>query len=271
MAGTKTKVIAEIGENHCGDWQLAEKMIVEAARAGADFVKFQSYLASEVADTDPEKEWFQKVQVSDAMHFTLKAAVEKCGAQFLSSCFSLNRAKFLVETLGLRTMKVASSEMLNFGLLNYLNGRVETLFLSTGLATLEEIKTAVSHLDQIPDLVIMQCTTSYPCPDSDANLNVIRTLKQTFPKHSIGYSDHTLGTRAAVIAVALGAQVIEKHFTLDKTLPGTDHILSADPQELKTLVEELRAVETLLGDSDKHPTSGESEIKSFVRSRFPKT
>ena len=267
----ETVIIAEIGENHGGDWDLARKMVVAAAEAGADIVKFQSYLGAEVANDDPEKEWFTKVQLSDNIHFELKALAEQQGVDFLTSCFSIGRARFLVEELGLGQIKVASSEMLNFGLLDYLNGRVDAVFLSTGLATLDEVREAVSHLQNAKDIYILQCTTQYPCPPEQANLAVIPTLRAAFPRHHVGFSDHTIGILAPVAAVALGAEVVEKHFTLDKSLPGTDHVLSVAPDELKAMIEQIRMVETLLGSPVKKPTASELEIREFVRGRFPKS
>jgi N,N'-diacetyllegionaminate synthase len=266
----KTIIIAEIGENHMGDMERAKKMITEAAKAGVDMVKFQSYLASEVADTDPEKEWFAKVQLSDEAHYELKEYAEKHGVEFLSSPFSLNRAKLLCEGVGLKKIKIASSELLNFPLLDYIDQHAETVFLSTGIATLAEIKLALTHLSKAKTCYLMHCVTQYPVRPEDANLNVITTLRAEFPRHHIGYSDHTVGLQAALTAVTLGAEVIEKHFTLDKSLPGTDHILSADPDELRQLVIGIRDVETLLGSHHKKPTDDETKIKPFVRSRFAK-
>jgi sialic acid synthase SpsE len=267
----RTIVIAEIGENHIGDWTLARRMIVEAAEAGADIVKLQSYLGSEVGEDDPEREWFTKVHVPDELHYELKAVAEAQGVEFLSSAFSLERARFLVEGLGLRKIKVASSEMLNFRLLDYLNNRyVPTVFLSTGMAALHEVQEAVAHLPNVKDLYLMQCTTQYPCPPEQANLSVIQTLKAAFPQYRVGYSDHTIGVLAPVVAVALGAEVIEKHFTLDKSLPGTDHVLSVVPEELREMVRMIREVEMLLGSPVKEPTPSERSITTFVRSRFPK-
>lgn len=266
----KTIIIAEIGENHMGDIELAKRMVAEIAAAGADIVKFQSYLASEVADNDPEKEWFEKVQLSDEAHYELKEYAEKQGVEFLSSPFSINRAKFLCEGLGLEKIKIASSEMLNLPLLDYANERVETVFLSTGMATLEEIEEVLQHLPKVKNCYIMQCVTQYPTKIEDVNLHAITMLKTVFPEYHIGYSDHTIGTQAALTAVALGAEVIEKHFTLDKNLPGTDHILSADPNEMRELVKKIEEVEILLGSYIKKPTEEEKKIKSFVRSRFPK-
>lgn len=266
----KTIIIAEIGENHLGDIKLAKKMIEEAASAGVDIVKFQSYLASEVSENDPEKEWFKKVQLSDEAHYELKEYAEKHGVEFLSSAFSINRAKLLLEKLRLKKIKIASSEMLNFPLLDYVNEHAETVFLSTGMATIEEIEAALKHLNKVKNCYIMHCVTQYPTRPEDVNLHVITTLKTVFPRYHVGYSDHTIGIKAVVLAVALGAEVVEKHFTLDKTLQGTDHILSADPEELKKMVKEIEEVETLLGSYVKKPTEGEEKIKSLVRSRFPK-
>lgn len=266
----RTIIIAEIGENHLGDMARARKMVEEAARAGADIAKFQSYLGSDVAPDDPEREWFTKVQLSDEAHRGLKECAEKSNIEFMSAPFSLGRAKFLCEGLGLAKVKVGSSEMLNFGLLDYLNGRVQTLFLSTGMANMEEIESALQHVKKVRDCYIMHCVTQYPTKPQDVNLNAITALKKRFPKHHIGYSDHTTGILAPMAAVALGAEVIEKHFTLDKSLPGTDHVLSATPAELKELVANVRQIELMLGSPEKKPTKEEAEITGFVRSRFPK-
>lgn len=266
----RTIVIAEIGENHAGDWSLAERMAVEAAEAGADVVKFQSYLAAEVSPDDPEREWFARVEVPDAVHFRLKSIAEQAGAEFLSSCFSLNRARFLVEELGVRKMKVASSEMLSFRLLDYLNTRVDTVFLSTGMATLEEVRRAADRLTAVPNLYILHCTTQYPCAPEQVNLAAIATMRKEFPNHRIGYSDHTIGILAPVAAVVLGAEAIEKHFTVDRSLPGTDHALSATPTEFRTMVTQIRESEILMGSPVKQPIEAELSIRDLVRGRFPK-
>jgi sialic acid synthase SpsE len=263
-------IIAEIGENHEGDWDRARQMVVDAARAGADVVKLQSYLASDVADDDPEKEWFARVQVPDPLHYELRDLAERCGVRFLSSCFSVERARFLVEGLGLRQVKIASSELLNFPLLDYINGRVDKAFVSTGMATLDEVHRAVSHLTRVPSLCVMQCTSLYPCPPENANLAVIPTLRAAFPSAQIGYSDHTIGTLASIAAVAAGAEVIEKHFTLDKSLPGTDHICSATPEELREIVDAVRRIEVLSGTAVKAPVGQETVNASIARRRFAK-
>jgi N,N'-diacetyllegionaminate synthase len=267
----KTCVIAEIGENHAGDWNRARKMVAVAASAGADIVKFQSYRGRDVAADDPERDWFAQVELPDSVHVELKDLAERHGVGFLSSCFTLERAKFLVNDLGLHQVKVASSEMLNFELLEFLNTSATTVFLSTGMSTLEEVQAAMDRLSNVPDVRILHCTTQYPCPVEDANLAAIPVLRLAFPDRAIGYSDHTVGNLAALVAVGLGATVIEKHFTLDRSLPGTDHVLSATPEELRQLVDDIGTVEALLGSSEKKPTPSELNILNAVRNRFPKT
>jgi sialic acid synthase SpsE len=266
----RTIIITEIGENHLGDIGRAKKMIKEAAGAGADFVKFQSYLASEVSPNDPEIEWFRKVQLSDEAHRELKKHADNCGIEFLSAPFSLGRAKFLCESLGLRKIKIASSELLNYRLLDYVNKHADTVFLSTGMATMKEVKNSLKHLNKVKNCYILHCVTEYPAKPEHLNLNAIKTLKTAFPDFKVGYSDHTIGVQACLAAVALGAEVIEKHFTLDKSLPGTDHVLSVTPGELKELVKSVRELETMLGSHLKKPTADEERIKNVVRSRFPK-
>ena len=268
---SKVRIIAEIGENHAGDWALARRMLDEAVRAGADIVKVQSYRGADVAEKDPERDWFTQVQLPDELHFELKAAAERQGVEFVSSPFSLERTRFLCEKVGLKSIKVASSEMLNRPMLEYLNRNAKTVYLSTGLATLEEVREAERLLDRVPDLCILHCVTQYPLEDADANLRAVTALKQAFPGRTVGYSDHTIGITAAVAAVALGAEVIEKHFTVDRSLPGTDHLLSALPEEFKAMVEQVRRVEAMLGQGTKNPSAGELKIREFVRSRFPKT
>jgi len=266
----RTTVIAEIGENHVGDWDRARRMVAEAARTGAQIVKFQSYRGSDVAEDDPEKEWFHQVELPDAMHLELAELARANGVQFLSTPFTLERARFLCERVGLTSIKVGSSEMLNLPLLDYLNGRAQTVYLSTGMATLEEVRQAVARLGRIRRLVILHCVTQYPLQDADANLRAIPLLRNAFPQHEVGYSDHTIGLLAPVVAVSLGATVIEKHFTLDKTLPGTDHILSVTPEELRQMIGMIRRAEELLGAARKEPVAAERVIREAVRTRFPK-
>lgn len=264
-------VIAEIGENHCGDLARAREMVAEAARAGADIAKFQSYSGADVAPDDPEREWFDDVGLSREAHHELAAACRAEGIRFLSAPFTVEWASFLVRDLGCTEVKVASSEMLNFALLDELvASRVHTVYLSTGLATLDEVRTAVDRLAGVARVVVMHCVTQYPTSDEDAGLRAIEALGTAFPEVDVGYSDHTLGTVAPVVAAALGATVIEKHFTLDRSLPGTDHVLSVLPSELATMVTDLRRASAMLGRIGKAPIPAEREIAELVRRRFPK-
>jgi len=266
---TKNRVIiiTEIGENHLGDMALAKKMIKEAAKAGADIIKFQSYTPKTFKKDDPEYDWFKKVSLSDANHFMLKEYTEKHGAEFMSSPFDMERSRFLCEKLKLKKIKVASGKMTDIKMLCYLNRNCEEIFLSTGMTNLTEIRDSLKLLDNVK-VNLLHCVTQYPVQNADANLLAIRTLKQEFPELTVGYSDHTLGTLAPLMAVALGAEIIEKHFTLDKTLPGTDHVLSVTPDELKKLIQDIREIGLLLGDGKIVPRRCEEAIKEFVRARF---
>jgi len=265
----KTTIIAEIGENFIGDMKIAKKLIVDAAAAGADYVKFQSYQPQTFRPDDPEYDWFKKVSLSDNDHKELMKVAAKEGIQFMSAPFDLDRAKLLCEDLGCKDIKIASGMMMNFDLLDYINDHAETVFLSTGMATVDEIKQAFSRLNKVARVYILHCVTQYPCEDVNANLLAIKSLQTSFPENEIGYSDHTLGTEAAVMAVALGATVIEKHFTFDKNAKeGTDHVLSVEPEELKEMVAQIRRAELMLGSAEKNPTESEKGITDFVRNRF---
>ncbi len=262
-------IIAEIGENHKGNMDIAKTLIEKAAEAGADYVKFQSYKPENFRKEDPEYEWFKQVSLSDEDHFLLKKYAYKNGIKFLSSPFSVERSKFLFEKMGLKEIKIASGVMLNFPILDLINAQARTVFLSTGMAKIHEIENALAHLQKIPNLYILHCVTQYPCKDEEANLKSVLSLKKIFPQHKIGYSDHTIGIEGCLAAAALGAEVIEKHFTLDKNATeGTDHIISVEPDELKDMVRSIRKIELQLGEEKKEPTLSEQEIKDFVRKRF---
>jgi len=270
MLMDRTIVIAEIGENHLGNMAMAVRMIDEAAGAGADIVKFQSYRSIDVSPDDPERDWFAQVELTEAHHRDLQRAAAAAGVEFLSAPFSVERAILLCERLGLCKLKIGSSEMTNAPLLQYVNGRVDDLFLSTGLATLDEVRAAVAHLTRVPRLHLLHCVSLYPTSDADANLRAIEVLRQAFPQCRVGYSDHTVGIDAVCAAVALGATVVEKHFTLGKTLPGTDHVISADPPEFAEMVRRIRRIEVLLGRREKAPVAGELEARELVRRRWRK-
>ncbi len=265
-----TVVIAEIGENHLGNMDMARVMIAQAAEAGADIVKFQSYRGQDVRKDDPERDWFNVVALRDEAHHELKQYAEERGVEFMSAPFTVERARLLCEGLGLRKIKIASSEMTNHALLDYVNEHADVVFLSTGMANLEEIGESLEHLGNVEEVYVMHCVTQYPVRDPEANLLAIQALQKAFPYCKIGYSDHTLGMVAPLAAVALGARAIEQHFTLARTLPGTDHVLSVTPDELKEMVHQIRRLELMLGRPEKAPTASELAIREFVRSRWRK-
>jgi len=270
MGKKRIITIAEVGENHTGDMNIAKELIKQAASCGADYVKFQSYKPENFKENDPELEWFRRVSLSDESHFKLRDYAKKYKIKFMSSPFSLERAKFLCEKLRLKEIKIASGIMLNFNILDYVNKHADMVFLSTGMATVKEIRLALSHLKKVKNCYILHCVTQYPCKDEEVNLRAILLLRKKF-KLPIGYSDHTIGIEACITAVALGAEVIEKHFTFDKKcLDGTDHILSATRDEFGKMVRETKRVAKMLGKEKKSPTKGEKKILDFVRKRFLK-
>jgi sialic acid synthase SpsE len=264
-----TIIIAEVGENHIGKIEIAKKLIEDAASAKADYVKFQSYSQETFYKNDPEYEWFKKVSLSNDDHFLLHRHAQRCGVNFLSAPFSLERAKFLCEDLGLREVKVASGMMLNFKILDYFDSlKLDTVFLSTGMANLEEVERSLEHLKNIKRIYLLHCVTQYPCKDEEANLKAISALCQRF-KLPVGYSDHTIGIEACLAAIALGAEVIENHFTFERMcIVGTDHEISVEASELRHMIDSIRRIEKMLGSAEKKPSVNEEKIVNFVRNRF---
>ncbi len=267
----KTTIIAEIGENHLGNMDLARAMVTTAADFGADIVKFQSYRGEDALPGDPERDFFKKVELPDEMHFELKALAESKGIRFMSSPFTVERAKFLVEKVGLSEIKVPSGKMHNTKLLDYLNSKsnqVKTVYLSTGMANLDLIKKSLKYLKDIQRVIILHCVSVYPLKDKEANLRAITTLQKEFSKYEIGYSDHTCGIEACVAAVALGATVLEKHYTFNTLMPGTDHLGAMTPQDLGRLVKWIERIERMLGTGVKEPSEEEKKIMNILRDRF---
>jgi len=258
-------VIAEAGENHLGDMDIAVRMIDLARDAGADYVKFQYYDAEECADSDPEKDWFRKVQLDkDKLRYLYNSAKEK-GIAFLCTPWDAAKADDIF-SLGVRDMKIASFHITDLDLLKLVNKRAQKVFLSTGMSSVEEIDRAVSLLKDV-DLFLLHCVSEYPLPEDRVNMKTMDFLKERYGC-KVGYSDHTLGIVAPLVAAARGAEVIEKHFTLSKTYFGTDHILSADPVELKILVECVRRISSILGKKEKMMTEAERSNQDFLRKRF---
>ena len=286
----QTLIIAEAGVNHNGDMDMAKRMIEVAAEAGADYVKFQTFLASELVTGDAptadyqfrntegqrdQRSMLAKLEIARDSYDGLIAHSNAHGIKFFSTPFEEQSLRFLVE-IGMELIKVPSGEITNFPYLKHVATSGKPIIMSTGMATLGEIEAALqllyNHGMDSEDITVLHCTTEYPAPFEEVNLRAMQTISQAFGVR-VGYSDHTNGLEIPVAAVAMGARVIEKHFTLDRTLPGPDHKASMEPNELKEMVQSIRNVEKAIGDGVKRPTR--SEIgnikvarKSIVASRF---
>lgn len=270
----KTIVIAEIGENHYGQWDICRGLTQEAAACGATIAKYQTYKWEQFAADNPELDWFKRVTMPERVHFEMQELCRKLGIRFMSSPFSVSSARFLVEDMHCVEIKLASRCLVQFPLLDYVNDQndaVKTVYLSTGMGTLDEIREALRHLDKIQKVYILHCVTQYPTEDEDANLNCVMTLQREFPGYSIGYSDHTRGIDACLAAVALGAQVLEKHITYNTKMPGTDHAGAMMPDDLAEMVRKIVRIEKMLGSGEKAPTQQEREIVKAARSPLAET
>jgi N-acetylneuraminate synthase len=270
-------VIAEAGVNHNGDISLAKQLIDAAADVGADAIKFQTFKAERLACPKADKaeyqiretgagesqvEMLRKLELSPEAHLNLLAHARSRSIEFLSTPFDEQSADFL-EQLGVVLFKVSSGDLTNHPFLFHLATKGRPLILSTGMATLSEVETAIASLPQVP-LALLQCVSNYPANPADSNLRAMRTMEKRFDV-PVGYSDHTLGNEVSLAAVSLGACIIEKHLTLDRTLPGPDHRASASPDEFAALVRGIRIVETALGDGVKVPAPDEKPIAKLAR------
>lgn len=278
----QTLIIAEAGVNHNGDMQMAKRLIDEAAFAGADLVKFQTFNASRqvthnakkadyqakaTGSAESQHTMLQRLELSEAMHLELMAYCASRQIGFFSTGFDIESVNLLV-SLGQDHFKIPSSEITNLPYLRHVGQLVNPIILSTGMATLGEIEAAIVVLEQsgMPRsmLTVLQCTTEYPTPMAEVNLRAMQSLRAAFGV-AVGYSDHTRGIEVAIAAVAMGASVIEKHFTLDRTLPGPDHQASLEPAELKAMVDAIRNIEIALGDGIKRLTPSEARNKLIAR------
>lgn len=271
-------LIAEFGVNHNNSLERALEGVQKAAQAGADAIKFQTYTADELVCKGTPKFWHWEGDQDKKDQYEAYKAIgnfpkqyyskvisecEKYGIEFLSTPFSFEAANFLND-LGMKAFKVASSDITSIPYLRHIAKFGKPILLSTGAATVGEIQDAVDAIrgEGNNQIVIMQCTLCYPTNDEDANLNVIQTLKNIFPNNVVGLSDHTLGTLGSIVASVLGAKVIEKHFTVDKTLPDSaDHWLSVDPTELSHIKYGIQHVEMLKGQSEKYVLPCEFETR----------
>jgi N-acetylneuraminate synthase len=277
----KTIIIAEAGVNHNGDIQLAKKLIDVAAEAGVDYVKFQTFKASKLVSkaaakadyqskntgnsTESQLQMLQNLELSVSEHYELIAYSNSKKIKFFSTAFDLDSLDFLKE-LGFGLFKIPSGELTNLPYLEKVAELAYEIILSTGMSSMEEIAEAIAVLKRKSKakITVLHCNTEYPTPYKDVNLLAMNEIKQKL-NIEIGYSDHTLGIEVPIAAVALGAKVIEKHFTLDRNLPGPDHASSLEPQELKSMVTAIRNIEEALGSSTKKPS--ESEIKNIAIAR----
>ena len=276
----KVLIIAEAGVNHNGDINLAKKLIEQAAKAGADVVKFQTFKANSCVSVSAKKakyqlettakeesqlEMIKKLELSYESHFELMKHCKKHGIAFLSTPFDLESVEFL-RGLDLPYFKIPSGEITNLPYLKAVAKCKKKVLLSTGMANLGEIEAALEILRKngTRNITLLHCNTEYPTPFEDVNLNALKTLKEAF-KLEVGYSDHTEGIVASLGAVALGAVVIEKHFTLDKTMEGPDHRASLEFEELKALCKGIRELEKALGSGIKKASKSEAKNKIIAR------
>ncbi len=274
-------VIAEAGVNHNEDVELGKALIRAAKEHGADAIKFQTYRAERLSTRTAPRYWvesddpngtqfdtFAKLDgLDDAGHRELQAYAQKVGILWLSTPFDEDAVDFL-DSLGVPAFKVASADMTCHPFLEHVARKGKPVFLSTGTATLGEVDEAVRVVRETGNdqLVLLHCTLSYPCPPEAINLRAMVTMREIFPQYPVGLSDHSLGITVPVAAVALGAAAIEKHFTVDKRLPGSpDHHLSVDPLELKAMVEGIRTVEAALGSPRKEPVPAEMAAHRLAR------
>ena len=276
--GELTFIIAEAGVNHNGDIELAKRLVDIASECGVDAIKFQTFKAEKVVTKDTPKAEYQikntgtnesqyemvkKLELSEDEFIELYKYTKKKGLIFLSTPFDFESADFLDELVS--AFKISSTDLTNLPFLEYIAEKGKPIILSTGMGTLGEIEEAVNTIREInDDLILLHCVTNYPASFESLNLRAIKTLKEAF-KLPVGYSDHSLGIYAPISAVTLGAVVIEKHFTLDKNLPGPDHKASLNPEELKEMVNAIRLIEKALGDGIKRPTPEEEKIKKVAR------
>ncbi len=279
----KTIIIAEAGVNHNGQLDLALQLIHDAAKAGADYVKFQTFKASSLVSqaapkadyqmaNDPDSgtsqlQMLQALELSAADFRRLQQECQACGIGFLSTPFDFPSIEFLA-SLGMDYWKIPSGEITNLPYLRKIAAQPQPVILSTGMATLTEIEQAVAALEAAgkprEQISLLHCTTAYPTPPDHVNLRAMHSLS-TLGCAAVGYSDHTQGIAIPTAAVAMGASIIEKHFTLSRSLPGPDHQASLTPDELAAMVQAIRQVEAALGSADKCPTPAEQANISVAR------
>lgn len=275
-------IIAEAGVNHNGDLETARQLVAAAAAAGADIVKFQTFSARKLVTSGAAKAAYQiattgndegqldmirKLELSRQDHEVLIDECRRHGIRFFSTAFDNDSFDMLMD-LGLDQVKIPSGELTNLPLLRHMTRHGLPVMLSTGMATLGEVEAAMEVIERNGTprqlITVLHCTTEYPAPMEDVNLRAMLSIKAAFGVE-VGYSDHTPGIEIPVAAVALGATIIEKHFTLDRNLPGPDHKASLEPDRFKAMVDAIRNVEIALGDGIKRPSASELKNKPIAR------
>ncbi len=279
----KTIIIAEAGVNHNGSYRIAKKMIEVAKNSGADFIKFQSFKAKNIVTKDSDMAKYQiknlktnkisqyqmlkKLEIDKKFHIKLINFCNKLKIKFLSTPFDIESIEML-NKFNLQYLKIPSGEITNLPYLQKIGSLNKKLFFSTGMSNLKEIKSALNILiksgTKKNNIYVMHCNTAYPTPYKDINLNAMITIREKL-KINVGYSDHSLGDEVSLSAVALGAKVIEKHFTLNRNLIGPDHIASLEPNELKSMIRKIRNIEVSLGSKTKKITNSEVVNKNIAR------
>jgi N,N'-diacetyllegionaminate synthase len=278
----KTLIIAEAGVNHNGDIGVAKKLIDIAAEAGADLVKFQTFNADRLVTgsaskasyqilasdtTESQQTMLRKLELTEAMHNELISHCVLRDIKFFSTGFDIESIDMLAN-LGQELFKIPSGEITNLPYLRHIGQLEKNVILSTGMSSMNEIESAINVIEESGTprgrITVLQCTSAYPAPAQDVNLIAIQNIRNKFGVE-VGYSDHTLGIEISLAAVALGATVIEKHFTLDRTLPGPDHKASLEPSELKFMIEGIRKIEQALGDGNKRVMPSEVDNQKIAR------
>lgn len=278
-----TLIIAEAGVNHNGDIEVAKQLIVEAANAGADLIKFQSFVPSELVTPSTPLADYQKdaigghdnqfnlikgLELSRDEHLTLLAECKRCEIGFCSTAFDNQSLNMLASLDCLDYVKIASGELNNLPLIRSMCRLRKPILLSTGMSYLGEVEAAIKSIEEAgilrKHITVLHCTSAYPAPSEDINLRAMEIMRMAFGVE-IGYSDHSLGIEIPVAAVALGATVIEKHFTLDRSLPGPDHAASLEPDDFRNMVCGIRKVESALGTGLKQPSPSEMQNRRVAR------
>ena len=278
----KTLIIAEAGVNHNGKLSIAKDLIDIAASCGADYIKFQTFKADDLLTKNAKKASYQKkttsnqetqyqllkrLELSEEMHIDLISHCKKRKINFLSTGFDIDSIKMLMK-FGQDFIKVPSGEINNLPYLKFIGSLKKPVILSSGMSHMQEIEDALEILEKAGcnknKIIVLHCNTEYPTPKRDVNLKAMLSIKEKFGV-KVGYSDHTSGIEIPIAAVALGATIIEKHFTIDRTFEGPDHKASLEPHELLEMIKSIRNIENALGDGVKKPSSSENKNIAIVR------